>query len=132
MYCPHCHLQLKDWEPARPANCPHCRLVIGAHRSLERPPEGVPGRAVSASALLALRQEAGTKRAPDEVVVALRCAARSLSRPISELRMVDYAELERQGGALVPLADVLATFGGWKPARFAAMAAARAERLGET
>ena len=129
-HCPHCHLVLDGWDRRAPGRCPHCRLVVGAGRTLDTPPAGAPGRAVSAAALLGLRahREDGNVLERDDVVAGLREAARLAGRPLSELRMVDYAQMEQDGVPVIPLADLLATFGGWKPARTAAMAAAREER----
>jgi hypothetical protein len=130
VHCPHCHLPLEEWNRAEAGRCPHCRLVVGADRALDAPPAGLPGRAVSASALLSLRahRDDGEVRDREVVLNGLREAARLAHRPLSELRMVDYAQLEQDGIEVIPLADLLKTFGGWKPARSAAMAAARAER----
>lgn len=129
-HCPHCHLVLDDWDRRQAGRCSHCRLVIGAGRTLDAPPAGAPGRAVSAAALLGLRahREDGKVLDRDAVVEGLRHAARIAGSPLSELRMVDYAQLEQDGADVIPLADLLATYGGWKPARSAAMAAARRER----
>jgi hypothetical protein len=129
-HCPHCHLALEGWDRRVAGRCPNCRLVVGPGRAIDAPPTGAPGRAVSAAALLGLRahREDGKVLDREVVVEGLREAARIAACPLSELRMVDYAQLEQDGAGVVPLADLLATFGGWKPARSAAMAAARVER----
>lgn len=129
-HCPHCHLALEGWDRRAAGRCPNCRLVVGPGRAIDAPPAGAPGRAVSAAALLGLRahREDGKVLDREVVVEGLREAARIAECPLSELRMVDYAQLEQDGAEVIPLADLLATFGGWKPARSAAMAAARAER----
>ena len=129
LHCPHCHLGLEGWEPRLAARCPHCRLVIGAGRAIARVPGGLPGRAASAAAMLVLRDgDDGEVLAPGDVAEGLRAAARIGGVGVSELRMVDYAQLEQDGADVVPLRDVLATFGAWKPARAAAMRLAREAR----
>lgn len=129
-HCPHCYEPLTGADPRAAVRCGACRLVVGADRGLEAVDGHKPGGAGTAANVLRTRlaRETGTKRTTDEVVGSLRRAAALAGIAISDLRMIDYAELERPDAGLVPLIDLLATFGGWKPARAAAMQASRRER----
>jgi hypothetical protein len=107
--------------PARAERCPYCRLVIGAGRCKPEPEATESGaRAHSSAAGMlasAARRADGDILDSELIAVALRDVAARRNCPLDRLRMLDYQEESQADPSLPVLADVLATFGGWKRAR---------------
>ncbi len=120
-FCPHCAMKVSDSPaPLRAMRCPACLLVIGAGRATITPSAEAGERAHSSAAGI-LRGQAtraeGAERDRGEVFAALRSVARREGCPsLGRLRMLDYARHAEGDASLPPLADVIATFGGWKSA----------------
>lgn len=110
--------------PSEPMRCEYCRLVIGERRARDVPEGSEFGARAHSSAAGMLASSA--RRADGEVLDHSRVAAalqRVASRQgcaLDRLRMLDYETHTKNDDTLPPLADVLATFGGWKKARRAA------------
>jgi hypothetical protein len=110
--------------PSEPMRCEYCRLVIGCGRARDVPEASEFGARAHSSAAGML---ASSARRADGDVLDHGLVADALSRVASlqgcaldRLRMLDYETHQKADGDLPPLADVLATFGGWKKARRAA------------
>jgi hypothetical protein len=101
--------------------CPHCRLVIGAGRARAGSDDGEHGARAHGSAAgvvaNAARREDGEVLDRERVLGALQEVAGDVGCPLDRLRMLDYQEEAARDGTLPRLADVIATFGGWKRAR---------------
>jgi hypothetical protein len=99
--------------------CPHCRLVIGAGRARAESDGEHGARAHGSAAGVvanAARRDDGEVLDRDVVLDALQEVAGDVGCPLDRLRMLDYQEAARDS-TLPRLADVIATFGGWKQAR---------------
>jgi hypothetical protein len=128
-YCPHCFLLVEEgvpeqW-PAQPTRCPHCRLMIGAHRGRATPSAnpGARGTAAGVFAHQAKRRDESDV-SPDEVRAAIRAVAEQLGARPERLLMVDYQQRASHDKNLPGLSDVFAAFGSWKRARREAATAA--------
>jgi len=110
--------------PSRPLRCEYCRLVIGAGRARDVPEASEFGARAhsSAAGMLAssARRACGDVLDHERVAHALRRVASRQGCALDRLRMLDYETHAKSDSDLPPLADVLATFGGWKKARRAA------------
>jgi hypothetical protein len=110
--------------PSQPMRCEYCRLVIGAGRARDVPEASEFGARAhsSAAGMLAssARRACGEVLDPKRVATALRRVATRQGCALDRLRMLDYETHTKADDELPPLADVLATYGGWKKARRAA------------
>lgn len=134
-YCPHCHLLVQQgagapWPPA-PIRCPHCQLLIAAGRSRAEP-SGAPGAKGTAAGVFSRQakrhgQDEGEieTHTPEQVLEAIRAAARVVGERPERLLMVDYQQLAAVDPEIPPLSQVFAAFGSWKSARRQAAEAAR-------
>ncbi len=106
--------------PVPAARCPCCHLVIGTARATDEP-RGEAGERAHASAAGVMRGIAaradGKVLDHDVILAALgRVAVDEGCPSIGRLRMLDYAKHAEADKDLPPIADVIATFGGWKAA----------------
>ena len=123
-YCPHCQLLVEaaagepPW-PREPIRCPHCHLLIGVGRGQSEPADGpgAKGTAAGVFSRQAKRQGQATRFSPQEVLDAIRDAARGLGEPPERLLMVDYQQIAAANPELPQLSDVFAVYGSWKGAR---------------
>jgi hypothetical protein len=110
--------------PSHPMRCEYCRLVIGAGRARDVPEASEFGARAhsSAAGMLAssARRADGDVLDHSRVADALRRVASRQGCALDRLRMLDYETHAKSDETLPALADVLATFGGWKKARRAA------------
>jgi hypothetical protein len=110
--------------PSQPLRCEYCRLVIGCGRARDVPEASEFGARAHSSAAGMLASQA--RRADGDVLdhqrvaEALRLVATRQRCALDRLRMLDYETHAQSDETLPALADVLATFGGWKKARRAA------------
>lgn len=121
LYCPHCSMAVADDDRPFPTQrCRHCRLVIGANRA-SLVPSAEAGERAHASAAGVMRGQAirddGKVLDRHQVIADLRTVADAHGCPsVGRLRMLDYAEYVATRPDLPTVADVIATFGGWKVA----------------
>ncbi len=120
-FCPHCAMEIaRSVSPPPAGRCPACLLVIGRGRATDTPSAEAGERAHSSAAGILRGRAArsdGAVRERDEVMAALREAARAQGCPsVGRLRMLDYAQRAADDPQLPSVADVIATFGGWKAA----------------
>jgi hypothetical protein len=112
--------------PSAPLRCEYCRLVIGEGRARDVPEASEFGARAhsSAAGMLAssARRADGDVLDHERVASALRLVAARQGCALDRLRMLDYETYAKADPDIPALADVLATFGGWKKARRAAEA----------
>lgn len=117
--CPHCRMPLGSVLPPYPPGampCMHCRLLIAAGRA--QLGDGVARANGAAAGILVARarRESGEVIDADVVVRAFALVAGELDCNLERLRMLDYEIASQRNPDLPCLADIIATFGGWKKA----------------
>lgn len=107
--------------PPQPQRCGYCHLIIGVGRAHDVPDANEFGERAHSSAAGMLASDArradGDVLPHDVVAQALSRVAAQQGCALDRLRMLDYEAHRQTDPSLPSLADVLATFGGWKKAR---------------